>query len=136
MRLPLGVVVVAILFIIGGIISTLWGIIQAGTGGVGWLTGLLIFSEDVRVWGGSAILSGLLGFVLGIAQVIVAFGLLLRQSWAWLVALILSALWLFNALVATFSGYPFAILGTIVPGFCLIVLLSTAARAAFHQVPS
>jgi hypothetical protein len=135
-RLPFTVIVVAILFIVGGIISLVWGLVETATGGVGWLTGLVTFSESVRVWGGSTLWSGLVGLVSGATQVAAGIGLFLRQTWAWIVALIFSGLWLVNALIDTFSGNPWAIFGAIVPGFCIVVLLSTAARQAFHQIPT
>jgi uncharacterized membrane protein (DUF2068 family) len=136
MRLPFWVIVVAILFLVGGLFSVLWGFVQATTGSVGWLAGLITFSESVRGWGGTALWHGLVGIIGGIVQIVVGFGLLAAQRWAWIIALVLSAIWLVAAVLALFSGNVFAIFGMIVPGFCLVVLLSTRARQAFQQEPT
>jgi hypothetical protein len=86
-RLPMTVVIVAILFIAGGLISLLLGVVRVGTGGIGLLTGLVTFSDSVRTWGGSTLWHGTLECVSGVVQIATGFGLLQRgakwSSWVY-----------------------------------------------------
>jgi hypothetical protein len=130
-RLPVWVTIVAILLIIGGVFGVLWGFAQIATGSASLVAGVFTFSEGIRAWGGSTLLSGFVDALLGVVQLVTAFGLFARQHWAWVLALALAVVWILSALVGLFSGHYFAIFSLIVPVFILVAMLQTSVREFF-----
>lgn len=121
--MPIGIAILATFAIIGGIFNLLWGTALSGVGGFSWLTGFL-FSAGLESWGGNAFGAGLWSIVIGLVQLITGFGLFRRQKWAWLLALISSALALLTPLYALFSGNLWALWGLIIPGVIFYYLLA------------
>jgi hypothetical protein len=83
--------------------------------------------ESVGIWGWLAV-------GLGILWLLVAFGLWALQPWAWMFAMIMAGLALFEAFLAFFqfpgSGYGFAL--AIMPVIIILYLNSAAVKAAFR----
>jgi fatty acid desaturase len=110
-----GIVVLATLYLVMGTFQILWGIGASTVGSLSWLSGLL-FSQNMREWGGQAFWGGVWGVGGGMLQLITAFGLFARQKWAWLLAWISAAIGVFGPLMALFGGNFWAIFGLIIPG--------------------
>ncbi len=129
--MPFGVIVLAILSIILGLFSVLWGALLTGAGGLSWLAGLLSFQETIRVWGGSAFISGILEVMVGVFQIIAGFGLFARRSWAWWVAIIVTAVALIHPIVGVLSGNFWGLFGLIIPGLIFYYLMKQDIKAVF-----
>ena len=120
---PFGIVLLGLFMLLGGIFSILWGLGLSGIGGMSWLTGL-IFSDSVQAWGSTAFGAGLWTLLVGIVEVATAFGLWMRQRWAWLVALISAGLSLIGPLIGLINGSFWSLLGLIIPGIIIFYLLA------------
>lgn len=120
--MPLGIIIIGILTLISGLFSILWGLALGGFGGASWLTGL-IFSDSIQAWGGSTVGAGLWSIVVGSVQIVTAFGLFARKTWAWMLALIGAGAALITPLIALFTGNFWSIFGLIIPGLIFFYLL-------------
>jgi hypothetical protein len=133
--LPGGVVVVAVLGIVHGLGSLLLGLLFSIFGGVGWLAGLL-GPGAVQEWGGGMVVGGLTSVLTGLLQVIAGFGLLSRQGWAWILAVIGAGLGLVAPVLGLLSGHFWTLLGLLVPAVVLWYLLTPEVRRAFGRAPA
>lgn len=113
--MPAGIVVLAILYIIGGILSLVWGVVAISVGSVSWITGLL-FSSTMREFGGSAFWGGFWGIGSAILNFAVGFGLFARQKWAYILAWIAAAFSLVGPIAGLLGGNFWALFGLIIPG--------------------
>ncbi len=120
--MPVGIFVLGLLMLIGGFFNLFWGAALSTLGGASWLTGL-VFSDSIQTWGGSAFASGVASLLVGVVQLVTAVGLFARQRWAWLVALISSALALITPLIGLTRGSFWSIFGIIIPGLIVFYLL-------------
>jgi uncharacterized membrane protein (DUF2068 family) len=111
---PTGIIILATLSIIGGIINILAGL------------GLGIF-------GGAASLLGVVALIIGILKLIYGWGLWTLQSWSWLLAVIGSALSLLQGLYGIISGGNVGdgILAVIIARIILWYLYRPTVRSAF-----
>lgn len=106
---PLGVTIIAILLVIAGIISFVSGLI------------LLI------------ILIGIVPLALGIAYLVMAYGLWKGKGWAWTITLILSAIGIVVALVSIAFGNVAAIINVIIHGIVIYYLYRPNVKAFFGK---
>ena len=132
---PGGVVVVAALGIVHGLVSLPLGLLFTAGGGLGWLTGLL-GAAAVQAWGGGMVAGGLTSVATGLLQVIAGFGLLARQGWAWFLAVLGAAVAVVAPVIGPLSGQFWALLGLIVPAVVLWYLLTPEVRQAFGRAPA
>ncbi len=130
--MPLGIRIIAILSLIGGIFGILWSMAVMGLGGLSWFTGLVIFEPTIRMWGGANFWGGMFGILTGFAQIIVAIGMFMRQSWAWLLAAISAGLSLIHPIIGLFSGNFWSIFGLIIPGVIFWYLTRPDVRGYFQ----
>ena len=132
---PTGITVIAIIFIILGIISLLWSGLVLGFGGVRALFGGLIGAEQIAAAGTSGAWSGFLGILTGVVQIASGFGLLAMKKWAWILAVAAIGLSVLQGLIGMFSGGIFSFMcgsfGLIIPVIILIYLLTTNVRRRF-----
>jgi hypothetical protein len=135
MRASTGVTILGIASIACGVVELLWGSALAGFGGLGWVAGLVSFSQTVRAWGGGAFWGGVLGIIVGIAQMIIGVGVLGRERWAWLLAGIFAALSLIHPIVGLLSGNLWSVFGLIIPGIILYFLMQPEVRREFERAP-
>jgi hypothetical protein len=133
MHYPSKVNVAAILLLLGGIVGITFGLILVAIGGLSWLTGILPFRDALSAWGGGAATRGLIDFAIGIVGVVAAVGLLLRQSWAWLLGIIAAVVSALGPLISVFSGHFLSVFALIVPVVILLILASPDVRRAFGQ---
>ncbi len=132
---PIGIGILAVLYIILAILSLLWSLMVFGVGGLSSLFGGLFGLEDIAAFGASSGWSGFVGIVTAVIQFVVAFGLLAMKKWAWALALIGVGLTVIQGVIGVFSGGLFAfmcgILGLAIPIGILIYLLLPGTRRAF-----
>jgi hypothetical protein len=131
MHFPTKVYIAAILLLIGGGFGVIFGLIQVVTGTISWLTGILPGSDSLSTWGAGAVGNGLIDLLIGGVEVVAAFGLFLRQSWAWLLAIVATVVAALGPLISLFSGHFLSIFGLIVPAVILWILVSPDVRRAF-----
>ena len=134
---PTGITLLAIAFIILGVLSFVWSLLVFGVGAVTGLTGSIIGAENVASLGGSNVFGGMVGMAAAVLDFIIAFGLLRLKPWAWLLALIGVGLNFISGIVGIFQGGFFALccglLGLLVPGAILFYLLRPEIRRLFGR---
>ena len=135
MRRPMGITIIAILYVVLAVLSLLWSGLVFGVGGLSSLFGGLFGADNVAAFGTSSAWSGFLGILTALLQIVVAIGLLSLQKWAWIFALVSVALTVVEGIVGIFGGGPFAfmcgILGLAIPAGILIYLLLPSTRRVF-----
>jgi hypothetical protein len=125
--------ILALLTILGGLFSILWGLALTGFGGITWLFGGLTFGEEIRSWGGNEFWGGLVSLLVGVVQIVAGFGLLFRAGWAWLLAVITAVFAVCTSLVSLFNGELLSIFGLIMPGIVLAILMSANVKRQFGR---
>jgi hypothetical protein len=135
MRRPMGITIIAVLYVVLAVLSLLWSGLVFGVGGLSSLFGGLFGADNVATFGTSSAWSGFLGILTALLQIVVAIGLLSLQKWAWMLALVSVALTVVEGIVGIFGGGPFAfmcgILGLAIPAGILIYLLLPRTRRVF-----
>jgi hypothetical protein len=133
---PAGVTLLVILFFALGGLSLLWGLLVLGVGGLSAFFGSLFNLESVLSFGNSSAWSGFFNIIAGVFQIVVGFGLLGMQKWAWYVAVIAVALGVVQGLIGLFGGGTFGFicgsLWLVIPIGVLVYLLTPSLRKAYH----
>jgi hypothetical protein len=122
---PILISVIGFFAALAGFAYLFFGLRMVGFDWFGVLGDLPAF-EDAGIWGWLAIGAGVL-------WLLVAFGLWALQPWAWLTAMIVAGISLFEAVLAMFQ-FPGSGLGlamSIMPIIILLYLNSTAVKVAF-----
>ena len=132
---PVGISIIAVVYILLAIFSLVWSGIVFGVGGLTSLFGGLFGADSVAAFGASSGWSGFVGIIAAIVQFVIAFGLLAMKKWAWFLALAGVVLTVVEGFVGVFSGGPFGfmcgILGLMIPVIILVYLLLGSTRQAF-----
>lgn len=132
---PTGITIIAIIFIILGLISLMWSGLVFGFGGVGALFGGLVGAEGIAAAGTSGAWSGFLGLLTGVVQIVTGFGLLGMKKWSWILALVAVGLSVLQGVMGMLNGGVFSFmcggLGLIIPVIVLIYLLTGGVRSRF-----
>jgi hypothetical protein len=135
MKRPLGITIIALLFIGLALLSLLWSGLVFGLGGLESLFGGLFGAENVAAAGTSRAWSGFVGIVAAGVQFVVAFGLLAMKRWSWYLALAGVGLNVVQGVAGLFVSGPIALmcgaLGLLVPAGMLVYLLLPGIRKAF-----
>lgn len=116
---PLGVTIVAILMIINGII-----LIAAGIGGI--TVGAVMDIPLICVSSGVLV-------ALGIAAIIVAWGLIKGKGWAWIVTVILSIISIIMSIIAIAGGNFGAVINLVISGVILYYMYRPEVKAYFGR---
>jgi len=134
---PTGVTLLAIAFIILGLLSLFWSMLVFGFGAATGVTGALFGDDVMKTVGGAQTINGLVGVVGAIVDLIVAYGLLALKRWAWLLALVGVGISVVSGVLGLFSGGFVAvccgIIGLIIPAAILYYLLQPDVRRAFGR---
>ena len=135
MKRPLGITIIAILFIALAILSLLWSGLVFGVGGLSAMFGSLFGAESVKSFGTSNSWSGFLGMLIAAVHIAVGVGLFLMKKWAWYLALVAVGLTVIQGVVGMFGGGLFAFmcgfLGLLIPAGILIYLIMPKVRQVF-----
>jgi hypothetical protein len=133
---PAGITLLVILFFVLGGLSFLWGLLVLGVGGLSTLIGGLFNAESMLSFGSSSAWSGYFNILAGVFQIVVGFGLLGMQKWAWFIAVAGVALGVIQGILGLFGGGTFGFicgsLWLVVPIGVLIYLFMPAVRQAYH----
>jgi uncharacterized membrane protein (DUF2068 family) len=134
---PGGVTLIAIAFILLGILSLLWSLIVFGFGGLTWVTGAIFDATGMAASGSSNTWQGFIGLFGASIQLITGIGLLALKRWAWFLAFVAVAVTVVQGVTGIFSGGFFAlccgVFGLIIPAAILFYLLRRDVRQAFGQ---
>ena len=132
---PAGITILAIVYILLAMLSLLWSLFVFGFGGVTATFGTLFGAENMAVTGVNSVVSGTLGIITAIVELVVAYGLLKLRPWAWLLAIIAVGLNVVGGILGMFGGGIWAfccgLFGLIIPGAILIYLFRPHVRQAF-----
>jgi hypothetical protein len=136
---PSGITIIAVAFIILGILSLIWSLIVFGFGTFTGVTGAIFGAENVAEAGRAGFWNGVFGIAGAILDFIVAFGLWNLRRWGWVLALIAVVINVITGVLGLFEGGFIAvcwgILGLIIPAAILFYLLRPDVRRAFgHNV--
>jgi hypothetical protein len=132
---PSGITIIAVAFIILGILSLVWSLVVFGFGTFTGVTGAIFGAENVAEAGRAGFWNGVFGIAGAILDFIVAYGLLNLRRWGWVLALIAVGINVVSGVLGLVSGGFIAvcwgILGLIIPAAVLIYLLRPNVRKAF-----
>jgi len=134
---PSGITFLGAMYILLGILSLLWGLLQFNVGAVTSLTGAIFGSGSISTFGSATAWQGFLGVGSAILDFIVAYGLLGLRRWGWLLALIAVGVTVVQGLLGLFSGGVWTFMcgaaGLVIPAIILYYLLKPEVRKAFGQ---
>ncbi|MFN2134606.1 MAG: hypothetical protein ACK2UK_01545 [Candidatus Promineifilaceae bacterium] len=129
---PTGVTLIAIAFIVLGLLSFLWSLLVFGFGGASsFFQTIFNFSPTLS----SGVWSGILGMATAAVEIAAGIGLLRLEKWGWYLAIIGVGLSFVQGLLGIFAGGIFTffcgLLGLLIPGAILFYLLQGRIRDLF-----
>jgi hypothetical protein len=134
---PAGITLLAVAFILLGLLSLFWSLLVFGVSAAASVTGAIVGAENMAAFGGANAWQGVVGVVGAVIDFIVAFGLLGLRRWAWVLALVGVGANVVLGVMGLFSGGFFAfccgVLGLVLPGAILYYLLRPDVRRAFER---
>ena len=134
---PTGVTLLAIVFILLGLLSLFWSLLVFGFGATTGIVGALFGDDVLATVGGAQTINGIVGVVGAVIDLVVAYGLLALKRWAWLLALVGVGISVVSGVLGLFSGGFVAvccgILGLLIPAGILYYLLQPEVRQAFGR---
>lgn len=134
---PTGVTILAVIYILLGLLSLVWSLLVFGVGAVTGLTGAIVGAENMASFGSANFWGGIIGVAGAMLDFIIAYGLLNLRPWGWMLALIGLAITVITGVMGLMSGGFFAIccglLGLLVPAGILYYLLRPDVRRAFGR---
>ena len=129
---PTGITILAIVYIIFGILSLIWSLLVFGVFGFS-ATVTSLFGMDAI--GSSTAMAGFTGIIAAVIQLIVAFGLWGLKKWAWYLAMIAVGITIVQGVMGFFAGglaaFVCAGIGLIIPFVIFIYLISARVREVF-----
>lgn len=134
MARPTGVTILAILAVIGGIFGLLGGLALVGMGG---LAGGLVGGAAGAALGGTAVIAGLIVLVIGVLDLVLAYGLWNLRPWAWQLGVVLAAVNIVIAVlgflrIVFYSDLTGALISIVISGVILYYLNQPEIRRAFN----
>ena len=134
---PSGVTILAVIYILLGLLSLVWSLLVFGVGAVTGLTGAIVGAENMASFGTANFWGGIVGVAGAVLDFIIAYGLLNLRPWGWILALIGLAITVITGVLGLAGGGFFAIccgiLGLLVPAGILYYLLRPDVRKAFGR---
>jgi hypothetical protein len=122
---PFGVTIVAILMAIEGIF-----LILAGIGGI--VAGGIV-SAELGLGGGLIIAASSVALVLGIAGLVIAWGLISGKGWAWIITIIITIIMAIVNIIELASGRYEHVIGLIINGVILYYMYRPQVKAYFGR---
>lgn len=133
---PTGVTILAVIYLIMGLMSLVWSGLVFGYGSLNLFFGSVVGAEAMASYGGSNVWAGILGLVTAGVQIATAVGLFGMKRWAWYLAVLAAGLSLVVGIIGVFSGGIFAFIcggiGLIIPIIILIYLFRPHIREEFN----
>jgi uncharacterized membrane protein (DUF2068 family) len=123
---PTGVTVIAVLQAIGGIFSILGGLALLGLGGLGAAAG------ETGAGGLAAVLGGLT-LILGIASLVLAYGMWNLLEWAWMGTLIVQGLSVALGILNLVTGGAPSYIGIIINIAIIAYLMQPQIKSVFGR---
>jgi uncharacterized membrane protein (DUF2068 family) len=123
---PLGVAIVAILMLINGII-----LIASGAFGI-TTTEILAGEIGNALTGGIVAISSVV-IALGIASLIIAWGLITGKGWAWIITVILSIISIIMSIISIVAGSFGSIVSLIINGVILYYMYRPDVKSYFGR---
>ncbi|NKQ37734.1 MAG: hypothetical protein HF973_19245 [Chloroflexi bacterium] len=133
---PTGITILAVIFLIMGLLSLVWSGLVFGFGSLNLFFGSIFGADAMAGYGGSNVWAGLLGLAAASVKIAVAIGLLYMKQWAWYLSILAVALTLIEGIFGVFNGGIFAFIcggiGLVIPVIILIYLLRPHIREEFN----
>lgn len=136
---PTGVTIIAVLMVIAGVVMIIAGISALA---VAPFLPMAIPSQDLptglsaSILGGMAVGSGAVMLALGIAGLVISYGLFKGRGWAWTAAVVLSIIGIVMSVVAIVTGNFGSIVSLIINGVILYYLYRPHVKAYFGKAVS
>ena len=136
---PTGVTIIAVLMVIAGVVMIIAGISAMA---IAPFLPTVVQSQDLPVGlseamlGGIAVGSGAFMLALGIAGLVIAYGLFKGKGWAWTAAVVLSIIGIVMSVVAIVTGNLGSIVSLIINGVILYYLYRPHVKAYFGKAVS
>ena len=148
---PTGVTIIAILIIIGGIVLLLGGLSLIGTGALLSLSSTetvqtdagSIESAELAALGMVPLILGAILLILGIAYLVVSYGLLKGKGWAWIVTVVVTIIGLIIQIISAIitgsvassvvAGLGSHIIGIIISGIIIYYMFRPHVKAYFGR---
>lgn len=133
---PTGVTILAILQIIGGIISLFFGLSSLFFGG-------LMVASDAAATAGTEIdmgpimlATGVIALISGVIGLIAGYGLFTLKGWGWTLAVVFAIANIISNLLGLFQGVNIvgAIVGIVISGLILYYLNTSTVKRAFGKI--
>lgn len=133
---PTGVTILAILQIIGGIISLCFGLSSLFFGG-------LMVASDAAATAGKEIdmgpimlAAGVIALISGVIGLIAGYGLFTLKGWGWTLAVVFAIANIISNLLGLFQGVNIvgAIVGIVISGLILYYLNTSTVKRAFGKI--
>lgn len=139
MSRPVGVTIIGVLMAIAGIVMIIAGISAMA---LAPLIPMATESQDLAMGisstmlGGIAIASGAIMLALGIASLVIAYGLFKGRPWAWTAAVVLSIIGIVMSVVSIVTGNFGSIVSLIINGVIIYYLYRPHVKAYFGKAVS
>lgn len=139
MSRPVGVTIIGVLMAIAGIVMIIAGISAMA---LAPLIPMATESQDLAMGisstmlGGIAIASGAIMLAIGIASLVIAYGLFKGRPWAWTAAVVLSIIGIVMSVVSIVTGNFGSIVSLIINGVIIYYLYRPHVKAYFGKAVS
>lgn len=139
MARPTGVTIIAVLMAIAGIVMIIAGTSAVAVGPflpTAFPSQNLPTGLSAAMLGGLAVGSGAFMLVLGVAGLVISYGLFKGRGWAWTAAVVLSIIGVVMSVVAIVTGNFGSIVSLIINGIILYYLYRPHVKAYFGRAVS
>ncbi len=130
---PTGVTIIAVFFVLIGVLSLVWSGLVFGVTGLGSAVSGIFGADAVNAAASSGMWAGFLGMLAAIVQIAVGIGLLGMKSWSWYLAVLAIGLSVLQGLTGLFSGGTFALLCGALWLLIPVAVLVYLARGSMRQ---
>ena len=135
---PLGITIIAIIFLVVAVISLLWSLIVFGVGGITAVLGGVLGAENMAAFGNSNTMTGFLGIMAAVVQISAAVGLFLVKKWGWYLAVFAVGVSVIQGVIGLGGGELFSFLCggllLLIPLGIFLYLLSGGIRKLFGVI--
>ncbi|MEA5534521.1 hypothetical protein [Crocosphaera sp. XPORK-15E] len=133
MERPKGVIILAILNLLGGILGIVFGFIFFLLGSVGTLGGFVSGQADFAGTSFFMVITAIIGVINSFLSLGVSYGLFMMKTWAWAMAIIIQFVYILTYITSILNGRNIlgSILSLAIAGFILYYLYQPKVKQAF-----